>query len=181
MLGPLALGAQLHRALLREALNKRWNRSWRLESDGNPGEIEQGNQRGHLGPVARGFLCSEAVSQMMKTVTSRDVEPSWSATCFTYYDAPADYMGEHCDKFDACRVAMLVYLQSAWRAGKQPSKGLKLHVFSGDNSGTPLARIVTARSNRIVILNGSERAHFRPALGQGESLTMLAGCFQLKT
>lgn len=174
-----ALPAELWSALCAEALKKRGEKAWSLQSKGNPGEINQDNIRGHLGPVARAMLASAETSRLLQEVTGHSLEPAWSASCYTYYDVPGSYMGEHCDKSDACRIAFLVYLQADWPAGRPPGAGLQLHVFRGDNSSTELVARITARSNRGVILNGAEQAHFRPALGPSESLIMLAGCFQL--
>jgi hypothetical protein len=90
-------------------------------------------------------------------------------------------MGEHCDKWDCCRVALLVYLDVTWPVGQLPGPGLQLHVFRGDNSSSEFVAKVTAKPNRLVILNGAEQAHLRPAVGYGESLIMLAGCYQVLT
>ena len=89
-------------------------------------------------------------------------------------------MGEHCDKFTECRIAFLFYLEARWPSEHFPGPGLQLHVYKGDSSRTELVQRVTARDNRALVLNGGEQAHFRPPLGFGESLTMLAGCFRLK-
>ncbi|MBM3740627.1 MAG: hypothetical protein FJW39_33175 [Acidobacteria bacterium] len=174
-----ALPTPLWEALRAEAGAERQAKAWSLKSSGNPGEINQENLRGHLGPVARAYLSSADTAGLLLGVTGRPLEPSWSASCYTYYDIPGSYMGEHCDKFDACRIALLTYLDVRRPEGQPPGPGLQLHVFRGDNSGTELVARITARSNRVVILNGGEQAHFRPPLGQGESVVMLAGCFRV--
>lgn len=174
-----AVGLSTWETLCAEARRQRSESAWHLYSKTAPGEIQQDNMRGYLGQAARGLLSSEGIRQFLLDVTGRHLEPAWSASCYTYYDKPGAHMGEHCDKFDECRIALLLYLESHWPQGLEPSPGLQLHVFRGDNSGTELLMRITARSNRAVILNGAEQAHLRPGLAPGESLIMLAGCFRL--
>lgn len=178
VLGPSALDPACHIALLQEALAQRQSASWSLVAERCPGEISQHNMRAYLGPEARGFLSSPAILAYLQQVTGHRVEPSWSASCYTYYDGPGQHMGEHCDKREACRIAVLVYLQTTWIPGTHPTVGLQLHVFRGDNAASGLVARITALSNRIVFLNGAEQAHLRPALAEGEHMTMLAGCYQ---
>ncbi|ODT85825.1 MAG: hypothetical protein ABS69_00455 [Nitrosomonadales bacterium SCN 54-20] len=179
VLGPSALASDAHQALLDEALAQRRHASWSLVAEQCPGEISQNNLRAHLGPQARSFLSSPAIQASLRAVTGHRLAPSWSASCYTYYDGPGQHMGEHCDKWDACRIALLVYLQTTWASRSQPTEGLQLHVFRGDNATSELLVRITALSNRIVILNGAEQAHLRPALAEGEHMTMLAGCYHL--
>ena len=88
-------------------------------------------------------------------------------------------MGEHCDKADACKYNLLTYLQALCPAGAAPSAGMQLLIFRGDNSNTGLALRLTARTNRIAAIFGSRHAHLRPPLADGETLTMLAGCYRV--
>jgi hypothetical protein len=175
-----ALDPLVWRQLCAEASTQRSASAWHLYSKTAPGEIQQDNLRGHLGVRARSLLSAAETFDLLAEVTGQQLEPAWSASCYTYYDLPGSYMGEHCDKFNDCRIAFLFYLEAKWPADRGPGSGLQLHVFKGDNSGTELVRRVTARSNRAVIVNGAEQAHFRPPLAPGESLMMLAGCFRLK-
>jgi hypothetical protein len=179
VLGPSALDPASHLALLEEALAQRQTASWSLVAKQCPGEISQHNLRAHLGPHARRFLSSPTTLIYLEHVTGHRLAPSWSASCYTYYDGPGQHMGEHCDKRNACRIATLVYLQTTWRAGTHPTAGLQLHVFSGDNAASGLVARITALSNRIIFLNGAEQAHLRPALAEGEHMTMLAACYQM--
>ncbi|ARO86674.1 hypothetical protein EBAPG3_002165 [Nitrosospira lacus] len=181
VLGPPALGHDTHANLLNEALAQRQNASWSLVAKQCPGEISQHNLRAHLGWHARSFLSSASVLASLEHVTGHRLAPSWSASCYTYYDGPGQHMGEHCDKKEACRIALLVYLQTIWMPDVQPSAGLQLHVFRGDNAASGLLLRITGLSNRIVFLNGAEQAHLRPALAAGEHMTMLAGCYQSAT
>jgi hypothetical protein len=177
--GPPAFEGDTHAQLLDEALAQRKNASWSLIAKGCPGEISQHNLRAYLGPHARSFLASPEVLENLKQVTGHRLVPSWSASCYTYYDGPGQHMGEHCDKEEACRIALLIYLHTAWAPGTQPSSGLQLHVFRGDNAASGLVLRITGLSNRVVFLNGAEQAHLRPALAPGEHMTLLAGCYQL--
>ncbi|SCY30843.1 hypothetical protein [Nitrosospira sp. Nsp13] len=181
VLGPPALVHDTHANLLNEALAQRQDASWSLIAKQCPGEISQHNLRAHLGRHARSFLSSASMLACLEHVTGQRLAPSWSASCYTYYDGPGQHMGEHCDKKEACRIALLVYLQTAWMPGVQPSAGLQLHVFRGDNAASGLLLRITGLSNRIVILNGAEQAHLRPALAAGEHMTMLAGCYRSAT
>jgi hypothetical protein len=174
-----ALDMDVWNALRSEAAGQRSASAWHLYSKTAPGEIQQDNIRGRLGPVARALLSSPETLDVLLKVTGRHLEPAWSASCYTYYDIPGTYMGEHCDKFNDCRVAFLFYLEARWFPGHFPGPGLQLHIYEGDNSRTTLVRRVTAHSNRAVIVNGAEQAHLRPPLAPGESLMMLAGCFRL--
>lgn len=124
------------------------------------------------------FVRAETLG-LLEDVTHLRLEPAWSTSCYTYYDKPGSYMGEHCDKFDACRIAFLFYLDAAWPQAQAPGPGLQLLVFRGDNSRTELLLRITARSNRAIIPSGAEQAHYRPLLAPGESLILLAGCFRL--
>jgi hypothetical protein len=174
-----AIETALWLELREEAHIQRGRDSWRLQSLYNAGEISQDNMRGYLGPRSRAFLSDSQTCGLLYEVTGRQLRPGWSASCYTYYDAPGFYMGEHCDKVNACRIAMLVYLDARWPAGRNPGPGLGLHVFEGDSSASPLVARITAHDNRVVILNGAAQAHFRPPLGMGESLVMLAGCYEM--
>ncbi|WP_423210044.1 hypothetical protein [Paracoccus yeei] len=179
VLGPPALNAALHRALLEEALRQLDAESWQLTGSRDRGEIAQDNRRAHLGPVARGYLSSDAVGAWLHALTGERLAPSWSATCYTRYTGPSEHMGEHCDKADSCKYNLLTYLDAAWPDGVEPSPGMQLFIFRGDNSATGLAMRLTARSNRAAAIFGSRHAHLRPPLAAGERLVMLAGCFHV--
>ena len=179
VLSERALETDCWSALLEEAKLKRSNGAWQLQSQYNTGEISQDNTRGFLGPHARNFLRSSQTCNLLRAVTGHSLEPGWSASCYTYYDVPGAYMGEHCDKFDACRIALLVFLEARWPQEKIPGPGMSLRIFEGDSSSSPLVATVTAHSNRVVILNGAAQAHYRPPVGPDESLLMLAGCYQM--
>lgn len=167
------------RELCREARQQRSENAWHLLSRKNPTEISQDNMRGFLGPTARELLSSTSTQSLLNAVTNMSLSASWSASCFTYYDVPGSYMGEHCDKYNECRIAMLIYLEAQWTEERGPGPGNRLYIFEGDSSRTPLAASVTSYPNRIVILNGANQAHVRPPMAEGERLFMLAGCFKL--
>jgi hypothetical protein len=177
VIGPPALPPALHAALVNEAERQIVNASWSLMGTRVRGEIEQDSRRAYLGPVARDFLASDAVATLLQRTTGRALSPSWSATCYTHYQGAGQYMGEHCDNREACAIALLIYLRAIW-PGDVPSDGLRLFVFRGDNSATPLASVITTHTNRCIVLNGAQQAHLRPALAAGESMLMLAGCFR---
>jgi len=177
-LGPPALTMAWHAALVAEATQQLQVDGWVLSGTRERGEIEQHNRRARLGAVARAYLSSKAVTGLLRAVTGEALSPAWSASCYTRYDGPCEHMGEHCDKPQACAFALLSYLEAFVPAGAQPSQGLQLFVFRGDSSATPLAVRISARSNRVVVLNGAEQAHLRPPLDSGQFVMLLAGCFQ---
>jgi hypothetical protein len=174
-----ALEPACWRELCREARQQRSEDAWHLFAQKNPNEISQDNMRGYLGPTARELLSSSSTQSLLYAVTNISLAPSWSASCFTYYDVPGSYMGEHCDKYNECRIAMLIYLEAQWCEKRGPGPGVRLYIFEGDSSRTPLAASVTSYPNRIVILNGANQAHVRPPMAEGERLFMLSGCFRL--
>ena len=174
-----ALERACWRELCEEARQQRSENAWHLLSQQNPTEISQDNMRGYLGPAARTLLSSSSTQSLLYAVTNISLAPSWSASCFTYYDLPGSYMGEHCDKYNECHIAMLIYLEAQWPEKCGPGPGIRLYIFEGDSSRTPLAATVTSYPNRIVILNGANQAHVRPPMADGERLIMLAGCFKL--
>jgi|ERR1700752_2603508 len=174
-----ALEPDCWRELCDEARQQRSKEAWHLFAEKNTREISQDNMRGFLGPAARALLSSSSTQSLLYAVTNISLAPSWSASCFTYYDVPGSYMGEHCDKYNECRIAMLIYLEAQWPEKRGPGPGLGLYIFEGDSSRTPLAASVTSYPNRIVILNGANQAHVRPPMAGGERLFMLAGCFKL--
>ncbi len=179
VLGPPALAPGLHAALVEEAWAQSRDASWALTGEQAAGEIGQNNRRAFLGPIARDLLASSEVLTLLRRTTGLALKPSWSASCYTFYTGPGQHMGEHCDKFEACRIAMLVYLESEWPDGAPPGAGLMLHIFEGDNAATPLRLRITSRANRVVLLNGAHLAHLRPPLADGERLAMLAACYAL--
>jgi len=178
VLGPPALPISVHQALLQESHSLQHRQGWRLYAEHVPGEISQDSSRAYLGPAARAFLLSASVRDLLYCVTGCQLEPGWSASCYTYY-GPHQYMGEHCDKHDVCRIALLLYLDVTWPSELGPGPGMTLHVFRGDNSSTGLSTRITSRGNRLVILNGAVQAHLRPRLTLGEQLVLLAGCYRL--
>lgn len=179
VLGPPALSPSRHLRLLEEATANFLAESWLLTGSTSRGEINQATVRGHLGPTAREFLGSLEVAEILRAVTGLTLTPGWSATCYTYYRGPGQFLGEHCDKPESCRIAMLIYLDVRWGPTGRPSPGVGLTVYRGDNSSSGIAAQVTARANRITIINGANQAHERPPLDEGESVVLLAGCFAM--
>lgn len=176
VIGPPALEPAVHAALAAEARTQRRVAAWDLSSNwGEPGEVPQDTVRAHLGPYAREFVAAGATRALLQAVTGHVVIPGWSATCLTFYDRAGMHLGPHRDKEDACQYALLVYLESGWPVGSEPSAGLQLHIRDADDEGVALR--VTAHANRVIVLHGARLTHFRPPLADGESMTMLNGCY----
>src|ERR1044072_1605330 len=87
-----ALNPACWRELCEEARQQRSEAAWHLLSNQNPSEISQDNMRGFLGPAARALLSSSSTQSLLYAVTNLSLAPSWSASCFTYYDVPGSYM-----------------------------------------------------------------------------------------
>lgn len=177
VVGPGALADNTFQALRAEADEQIRAASWRLTGAPATGEIQQDSTRAHLGPVARWFCSSPQTLSTLHDITGMALQPGWSATCYTAYDGPSQHLGEHCDKEDSCVVALLLYLRVRWGPALEPSSGLRLHVFAGRDSSTPLVARISARENRMIVLHGSQRAHLRPRLIAGEGIVALTACF----
>ena len=178
VLGPPALDTAQFGALRREARYQRQHASWPLNLRSGRTRTPQDNMRGQLGPVARRWLSSQRVRALMRAVSGDDVAPSWSPSCYTYYDAPGSYLGRHCDQQQLCALALLVGLDSAWPAGQTPGDGNQLWVYADNEAKLPSWRITTLE-NRIVILNGSRYPHGRPPMKAAQSVTVLSACFMI--
>ena len=92
----------------------------------------------------------------------------------TYYEQPGQFLGEHTDKHRDCQYAMLVYSHVS-HSSSSVGHGTGLHVRQMEPPGGIL--VVMAAANRILLLNGSRLAHWRPPLVPGESVSLLAVCF----
>jgi hypothetical protein len=177
VIGPPLWPGDVFEALRAEAERQLVNEAWRLVARDRPGEIEQDSVRAHLGPIARSLCGADAVLAALSTLHGRRLRPGWSATCYTEYRGPGQFMGEHCDKAEECRLAMIIYLTVASAVGSAPGPGFGLEIFAGDSSATPRAATVTARENRALVLRGAAHAHRRPVLRPGERVVALTACF----
>lgn len=177
-LGPEVLDPDVFRPLVAESRNQRQSACWDLRGGRDVGTLPQDTVRAHLGPLARELCAAGATRALLQAITGRAVLPGWSATCLTYYDVPGQFLGAHKDKFDACHYAFLLYLEVGWPAGTGPGPGLQLHVCAPGSEEDVMLR-VTAAPNRVVVLHGSRLTHFRPPLGQGEMVGLLAGCYEV--
>lgn len=176
--GPQALAPMLFQRLAAEAAVQRLVASWPLHTLGGNNQIREDNTRGHIGPIGRELMASGATRALIQAVTGRVVRPAWSASCLTYYDKPGNYLGVHCDKEDACGVALLLCLNASWPDSQPPGCGLKLHVYDC-HIPKELRVLVTARSNRLTILDGVARCHERPPVADGEHIALLCGCYEV--
>jgi hypothetical protein len=174
VIGPPAIKATLFAALVEEARHQRATSAWDLVGTDRADRVDQVTVRAELGPLARALVAADSTATTLHHITGEYIRPSWGATCMTYYEKPGQFLGEHTDKRQDCRYAMLVYVHVS-HAPAGASYGTGLHVRLADPPGATL--VVTAAANRIVLLNGSQLAHWRPPLAPGESVFLLAGCF----
>jgi hypothetical protein len=178
IIGPPALDPGLHEAIVAEARVERAVSAWTLHGQrGVPGSLAQDTVRAQLGPLARELAAAGATRALLHTLTGRTVVPGWSATCLTFYDRAGMHLGAHRDKEDACQYAILLYLEAEWPPGSEAGPGLQLHIM--DPTDEHVAMRVTARPNRAIVLHGARLTHFRPALDEGERLSMLNACYSV--
>jgi hypothetical protein len=175
--GPAALSRETLRRLRAEAGRQRHAASWALRYGDGRSRVPESNLRGHFGPVARRFLKQDSVARLMRKVTGQAVAPSWSASCYTWYDVPGAWLGRHCDKQEACSLTMLVGLESEWPAGSEPPPGNQLWIYDSFEPKPPLFRVTTL-TNRIAILDGKRWPHERQPVQNGQRVSVLCACFR---
>jgi hypothetical protein len=178
--GPPALASETLRQLRAEAARQRHAASWPLRYGDGRSRVPEANLRGHFGPAACAFLTTDTVGQLMHTVTGQAVIPSWSASCYTWYDVPGAWLGRHCDKQEACFLTMLVGLESQWPAGSEPPPGNQLWIYDSFDPKPPLFRVTTL-VNRITILDGKRWPHERQPVRDGQRVSVLCACFRAAT
>jgi hypothetical protein len=177
VLGPDALEPSFFGELRSEAAQQRVRSCWPLRTGDGRSRVSEDNLRGHFGPLARSLMASESTASLMQAVTGEPILPSWSASCYTWYDQPGAWLGRHCDKKDACYLTMIVGIVSLWPAGTPPPPGNQLWIYCSFKDKQPLYRLTTI-PNRITIVNGKKWPHERPKLGVGQDVCVLCGCFR---
>jgi len=176
--GPPALSSDTLRDLRADAARQRQRAAWPLNYGDGRSRVPEATLRGHFGPAARTFFGSSSVFHLMHAVTDEVVEPSWSASCYTWYDTPGAWLGRHCDKPDACMLTMLVGLESTWPSGKKdPPPGNQLWIYGSFEAAAPAFRVTTL-VNRVVILDGKRWPHERQPVQEGQQVSVLCGCFR---
>lgn len=168
-LGPPALEEDSFAALRFEAEQARAD-AWERPRHATVG---QKVRRAALGSVARSLLASPELLSLLRELAGREMTPSWDASCFTYYDAPSDFLAPHMDRQGSCPFTVLVYLDVAG-----DGHGLALDVFArGDEKGDSVALRIPARPNQIVIGRGGEFLHGRSPLAEGARVVVLTACY----
>ena len=178
-LGPPCLNARIFEEMLNEARQQRPS-AWLCERSQDDGQTcAQRNWRAELGPVSRALLSSEEFQRILYEITGTELEPSFEASCFTYYESPLDFLSIHQDRPESCTISLLIYLEAFGPQTSRPGEGLGLFISTRANPSREISPllIVTARPNRAVILKGSELPHYRPNLSPGESISLLSACF----
>src|SRR6476646_6808055 len=113
VLGPPALSAAVFGSLAAETLRQRTQSGWELDGTSRSGFVGQLTARAELGPAAPALLAAGSTIAALRAITGEHLRPSWAASCMTYYEQPGQFLGEHTEKQDACRYAMLVYVRVA--------------------------------------------------------------------
>jgi len=176
VLGPAALTNEVIQQLRAEAVKQRHGGAWPLRYGDGRSKVPEANMRGHFGPAAQGFLRRDSVPRLMRTITGHAVSPSWSASCYTWYDVPGAWLGRHCDKRDACFLTMLVGLESEWPTVSGPPAGNQLWIYDSFEARRPTFRVTTL-VNRITILDGKRWPHERQPVQEGQYVSVLCACF----
>ena len=98
VLGPPSLNPQIFDEMLYEARQQRGS-AWLCERSGNDGQsCAQRNWRAELGPVSRALLSSKESEWILYQITETHFEPSFEASCFTYYESSFDFLSLHQDR-----------------------------------------------------------------------------------
>ncbi len=172
--GPGALATELCAAMLAEAHDQEASAWGRAEGV----TVDHRNRRSNLGPVAKQFVADPQTLELLRDVLGGEVQPSFVASCFTYYRGPLDFLGPHLDRPDVCTCTLIVYLAADWPVANEPGPGMALQVFApADEAGLePLATLAT-RANVMVIGRGAEIPHGRRVLRDGERVVALTACY----
>lgn len=177
-LGPPCLNERSFDQMVCEARQQRAS-AWLCERSGDDGQsCAQRNWRAELGPASRALLSSEEFQRIIYEITGTWFEPSFEASCFTYYESSLDFLSVHQDRPESCALSVLIYLESSQADTSPPGDGLGLFISTRNKppSDTGTLLRVTARPNRAVILRGAELPHYRPHLSPGESISLLSAC-----
>jgi hypothetical protein len=173
-LGPPAIPAATLKRLVTEA--KRQRVSARIA--GSTATVPQSNARGLLGRAAAAFLRSERTVGLLSAMSGFRVEPSFEASCYTYYDRAGHYCGLHRDAPGACEVTLLLCLVSTWR-GTKPSRGVALEVYGRRyRTGQKPRFVMRSEANQLLVLRGSRVYHQRPRITKGERVIVLTACYR---
>ncbi len=135
----------------------------------------QRNRRAELGPVARGLVGDPSLLQLLRNASGLAVQPSYEATCFTYYQG-GDYLAVHQDRKNSCIMTLLLYLGVEWSRETGPGPGLSLSVH--DREYGPSQLRIPSAVGKAVILMGSQIWHGRRQLWPRESVATLSACFK---
>ncbi len=160
---------------LTEEAQSAYPASWSCERGPEDQPPLQRNRRAELGPIARGLVSDGALLQLLRTTSGLALQPSFEATCFTYYQA-GDYLAVHQDRKNSCIMTLLLYLGVRWSQDLGPSPGLSLSVHDREY-GPPLLQIPSS-VGKAVLLMGSRVWHGRRQLWPQESVSALSACFK---
>lgn len=159
---------------LREEAREQRVQAWDKASDGAPGANAR---RADLGPVARSFLTHPETAALLHEAFGVEVEPSYEATCFTYYEAEGDFLDTHCDRPESCELTLIAYLEATWPDAAEPGPGLALEVYGPDGSRDD-QQLLATRTNTVVLGRGAHWPHGRPPLREGERIVALTACYR---
>lgn len=177
VLGPPAVVPDGFSALRAEVCHQRRLDAWELRSHDGRSRVPEATVRSGLGPVSRAFAGDPRTIAQVRAVVGRPVEPSWAATCTTWYDHPGAWLARHLDHPERCTITVLLGVESIWPAGVPAPPGNQLWVHGSEVSTQPWLKITT-RPNRAIVLDGRRWQHERPPLGAGQLVAVLCLCFR---
>jgi hypothetical protein len=141
------------------------------------GDISYRGYLASLGEVAKASLTGQMITGLLQSIFDQRFVLTCGSSCYTYYEA-GDFLSAHRDSADDCEVTLLVYLDVASPDPDAADSGLYLRINRDDGGRPgPEIRTIRTRSNTLVVGRGSKMWHARPALRDGERVSLLTACF----
>lgn len=134
--------------------------------------------RAELGDAARAFLQSPELGGLLADLLDEPFTLSASASCYTYYEKPGDFLGLHRDRALDCAATVIVYVDARSSSPDASDSGLNVHIYAAADASQPPIATIPTRTGALVIGRGSSAWHERPPLKPGESVTALTACFK---
>lgn len=128
-----------------------------------------------LGPVARHYLQSQVMLDLVKSLTGFDYELVGGRSCYTYY-LEGGFLSPHLDRIEGDKpftVLTYIWVEDAQIGGG----GLYLDVYSERSSAlSPFVSIPTLEGS-VVLGHGSMVRHGRQRLSEKQKLIVVNGSF----
>jgi hypothetical protein len=173
-----SLDKEYFNALKSESISQR-EHAWLCEKKATgDNQLAQRNFRSELGAFATEFFSCKKTRDLICSIVNMKVEPSFAASCYTYYESEKDFLGIHTDRELDCKITVLLYLDVRYRQRKGPGEGIKLKLYNHKKGVFSHFYSITPCTNLICILKGSKIPHGRDRLQPGECINLLALCYK---